>query len=567
VHRSLSRLSAPVLTLALAATLSACGSSSSSSSSSSPSGSSKSSAAAPIAPSSGNTITVLQGTAPDFLDPGQGYTTQSANADWISYTGLVTYAHANGTAGGKVIPGLATNVGKVSPNGKTYSFTMRKGLVYSDGSPVKASDFKSTIQRSIKANWGGKSFFVGNIVGAKEFDSGKAPAISGIVADDATGKIKIKLLAPYGAFLNVLAFPAAGLVPASTPVSNQSNKPPPGVGPYEIKNVVPNQSYSVMRNPNWAKDAIPGIPAGHVDVNVKIISNTQTEGQDVLNNTADIFDWADQLPPSLAPQIQSQAAGRFAKMPTVSTYYFFLNTKIKPFSNQAAREAVNLALDRRALSRLAGGNIAEDCYFLPTGIIGHPTAPCPYGDPKSAPNLAKAKAMVQQSGMAGTPITVWGQTRSPRKEYIDYYTNVLNQIGFKATEKIIADATYFTTIGNATTKAQTGFADWNQDFPNPSDFYLLMDGTAIQPQNNQNFSLVNDPHIQSELKVLNKVPTTQLASVAGRWSALDQYVAQKAYVAVFGAEKAPKFFSTRIKFGATVFHPLYGNDWTTVQVK
>lgn len=566
MHRSLSRLSAAALTLALAATISACGSSSSSSSSSS-SGSSSAAPAAKVTPSTGNTITVLQGTAPDFLDPGLGYTTQAANSDWISYTGLVTYAHANGTAGGKVIPGVATDVGKVSPDGKTYTFFLRKGLTFSNGAPVKASDFAYTIQRSIKLNWGGKSFFVGNIAGAADFDKGKATKISGITTNDTTGKVKIKLTAAYGAFLNVLAFPAAALVPSGTALKNLTNTPPPGVGPYEIKNVVPNQSYSVVRNPTWAQKPIPGIPAGHVDVNVKIVSNTQTEAQDVLSNTADVFDWGDQLPPSLIPQVQSQAAGRFAKMPTVSTFYFFLNTQIKPFSSQMAREAVNLALDRRALSRLASGNIAEDCYFLPTGMLGHPTAPCPYGDPMGAPNLAKAKAMVQQSGMAGTPITVWGETRSPRKEYVDYYTNVLNQIGFKATEKIIADATYFTTIGNATTKAQTGFADWNQDFPNPSDFYLLLDGTAIQPQNNQNFSLVTDPHVQSELKVLDKVPTTQLASVAGRWSALDQYVAQKAYVAVFGAEKAPKFFSTRIKFGSTVFHPLYGNDWTTIQVK
>ncbi len=58
---------------------------------------------------------------------------------------------------------------------------------------------------------------------------------------------------------------------------------------------------------------------------------------------------------------------------------------------------------------------------------------------------------------------------------------VLNQIGFKATEKIIADAQYFPTIGNLKTNPQTGFADWNQDFPNPIDFYLLIDAKAIQP--------------------------------------------------------------------------------------
>ena len=74
-----------------------------------------------------------------------------------------------------------------------------------------------------------------------------------------------------------------------------------------------------------------------------------------------------------------------------------------------------------------------------------------------------------------------------------YYTQFLNQIGFKATQKVIADATYFPTIGNLKLNPQTGFADWNQDFPNPIDFYLLLQGSAIQPTNNQNFGQVNDP--------------------------------------------------------------------------
>ena len=124
--------------------------------------------------------------------------------------------------------------------------------------------------------------------------------------------------------------------------------------------------------------------------------------------------------------------------------------------------------------------------------------------------MAKAKQLMQQSGMAGQPVTVWGQTRSPRKEFVAYYTDVLNKLGFKAKSKIIADAQYFPTIGNLKLNPQTGFADWNQDFPNPSDFYLLMDKNTIQPTNNQNFSQVDDPHIQSELAALNPVPADKL---------------------------------------------------------
>jgi peptide/nickel transport system substrate-binding protein len=148
-----------------------------------------------------------------------------------------------------------------------------------------------------------------------------------------------------------------------------------------------------------------------------------------------------------------------------------------------------------------------------------------------------------------------------------YYTQFLNQIGFKATQKVIADATYFTTIGNLKLNPQTGFADWNQDFPNPIDFYLLLSAQAILPTNNQNFGQVNDPHINAMVNTLGAVPTSKLKSIASQWQALDEYTAKKAYVAVFGYQTFPKFTSDRINYGATIFQPVYGWDWSSFQLK
>jgi peptide/nickel transport system substrate-binding protein len=516
----------------------------------------------------GGTATVLMGTAPDFLDPQEGYTTQAAEPDWITYTPLLTYRHASGQRGTELIPGLAQDLPKVSADGKTYTLTLRKGLVFSNGKAVKASDFTSTIERSIKLNWGGKSFFTNYIAGASAFDTGKSQTISGIQTDDSTGTITIHLTTPYGAFANVLAFPAAGLVPSGTPATNLSSNPPPGVGPYMIKDVSPNRGFTLVKNPHFASLGIPDIPKGHLDtIKVSITSNTQSEAEQVLQDQADVFDAGDTLPASLLPQIQSKAADRFSREAIPSTFYFFLNTRMAPFNNPLAREAVNYALDRRAFVRLASGFLKPECYFLPDGIAGRPTGNCPYGSRDGAPNLAKAKQLVKQAGLEGAPVTVWGETRAPRKQYVEYYTSVLNQIGFKATPKIISDSIYFPTIGNAKTAAQTGFADWIQDFPNPSDFYLLMDAKSIQPVNNQNFSNVNDPNVQRELAKLNAVPATKLDSVSGEWRTLDEYVAKKGYAAVYGSEEFPKFMSTRIDFKSAIFHPLYLNDWTSWQLK
>lgn len=546
MHRTLRASLGVSLALALIVGLAACGSS-----------------------STGNgTVTVLMGTAPDSLDPGLGATTQSYEATWIAYTGLVTYAHAEGEAGTKLIAGLAQSLPTVTNGGKTYTFTLRKGLLYSNGAPVKASDFAYAIERAIKLGWTDKSFLTENIVGAEAFEAGKASSISGIHTDDPAGTITIDLVAPYGPFLNVLAFPAAGLVPTGTPMKNLANDPPPGVGPYEIEDVVPNKSFSMVRNPYWSKEAIPGIPAGHVNVDVRIVSNNQTEAEQVLDNSADVFDYNDTIPPTLLTQVESQAKERFAKEPTVSGLYFFLNTKEAPFNNALARQAVNYALNRQALQRLDSGMLQPACFFLPVGMPGHPTnAACPYGEPNAQPNLAKAKELVRQAGLEGSPVTVWGGSRAPHKEFVDYYTSVLNEIGFKATEKIVADAQYYATVGNLSNKAQTGFLSYSQDFPNPLDFYQLLDAKSILPQENHNLSQVNDPHIQSELASLGPIPSSQLSSVVSRWQALDEYTAKQAYVAVSGYEEAPKFFSNRINFKTAIFHPVYGNDWSSLELK
>jgi len=519
----------------------------------------------------GGTVTVLFGTAPDSLDPGMAYTTQALEPDQTAYIPMTTYAHVAGVEGGKLIPGLATALPTISADGKTYTMTLRPGLVFSNGKPVKASNFTYGIERALKIPWGGSAFITANVVGAEAYASGKAKKISGITTNNSTGQITIHLIAPYGAFDNVLAFPSFAPVPEGTPFKNLPTNPPPGVGPYKITNIVPNVSYQVVRNPYWAKEAIPGIPSGSVDrVIARISSHTTANALSVLGNSADVFDFADTIPPSILAQVPSRASGRYEKVIKNSTYYFFLNTKTKPFSSELARQAVIVGMDRNAIARLGSGFFTPACHLLPPGIIGHPTTACPYGDP-TKPDLAKAKALVKQSGMAGTPVTVWGEMRTPRRQFVDYYTSFLNQIGFKATEKIIADATYFPTIGNLKLNAQTGFADWNEDFPNPIDFYgILIAGDAIQPTNNQNFSQVNDPVINAKVNALGslyKVPTSSLKSVESQWQALDEYNSKKAYTAVYGYASFPKLTSNRLDYGAAVLHGVFGWDWLTFKLK
>lgn len=113
--------------------------------------------------------------------------------------------------------------------------------------------------------------------------------------------------------------------------------------------------------------------------------------------------------------------------------------------------------------------------------------PCPYGDPNEAPDLEKAKALIKEAGAEGAPVTVFGNDEDPSKPVTEYIADAMNQIGLKATPKIVEGSVYFQTIGNQKTKAQAGFANWFQDFPHPANFMFLVNGASIQETNNQNF--------------------------------------------------------------------------------
>ncbi|HEX6228634.1 MAG TPA: ABC transporter substrate-binding protein, partial [Solirubrobacterales bacterium] len=184
-------------------------------------------------PAEGGSITIAMTSQPDFLDPALSYTQEGWSSMWLVYTPLLTYRHEEGDAGSELIPGLAEELPRVSNGGKTYELTLREGLKFSDGTPVKASDFEHTIQRVLNLESGASSFYE-VIEGASEYLSGgDAEAdISGIETNDRTGEITIRLTAPEAAFGNALAMNFAGVVPGDTPFENMTQDPPPGVGTY-----------------------------------------------------------------------------------------------------------------------------------------------------------------------------------------------------------------------------------------------------------------------------------------------------------------------------------------------
>jgi peptide/nickel transport system substrate-binding protein len=261
-------------------------------------------------------------------------------------------------------------------------------------------------------------------------------------------------------------------------------------------------------------------------------------------------------------QVRSKYADRISLQPNPpNIYYFFLNVTTPPFNKLEARQAVNYAIDSRALQRIFSGRLQPGCTFLPKDVIGHQEGSCPYGDPNGPGNIAKAKELVKKSGTAGQSVTMWTNNKDPRPAIGDYMRDLLNQIGYKAKVTTLDQQVYFDKVGTKASKAQIGFTDWFMDFPHPSDLLEpSVAGSALQSEPTFNTSFVSDPKVNKDIATLVKQDPKKVAS---QYTALDKYIVQdKAYVAPYGTEQSTSFFSTRMDSkNCNGVHPYYKNDW------
>ena len=219
-------------------------------------------------------------------------------------------------------------------------------------------------------------------------------------------------------------------MPARTPFHDLTADPPPGVGPYEITASEPGREFVLERTPNFPDLDIPDIPTGNIDrITTRIVPSVREQAQQVLDGRLDYMQ--DEPPPAMRARVRAQAQDRFIEHATASTYYFFLNQDLRPFDDPLVREAVNRAIDRRALAYLYGGSVQPGCTLLAPGVPGYDedldTKRCPYAAPGQIPDLRRARALIRQAGAEGERVTVWGSRAADSRPATELYARTLTR--------------------------------------------------------------------------------------------------------------------------------------------
>ena len=232
----------------------------------------------------------------------------------------------------------------------------------------------------------------------------------GVVGDEANSTVTINLTRPDAEFFQKLALPHAAILPADAPPRMRARSPSRAPAPYMISAYDPNKELAMERNPHfkvWSEDAQPdGYPD---EVQFDFGLTDEAEVTAVQNGEAD---WMfDPPPPDRLGEIGSKYKDQVYINTLTAWWYAPMNTRIPPFDNLKARQAVNFAIDRKALVNLFGGPVLASpvCQVLPPGFPGHVDY-CPYtkdpGTTWSAPDLEKARQLVEESGTKGQKVTI-----------------------------------------------------------------------------------------------------------------------------------------------------------------
>jgi len=435
----------------------------------------------------GGTLVVDSDSDVDYTDPQLDYLSTGWQIQYVTQVKLFNFADKNGAAGTQLQPEGAAGQPLVSKDGKTYTFKVKPGFVFSDGKPVTAANYAYAINRGLnpKMSSPAAQFMTDIVVGAQAVVDGKAATASGVIAKGNT--LTIKLLKPAPDLIARLSMAFFSAIPLNLPIDPNGVDVYASAGPYYIASRTPNRQIVIKRNPHYKGNR----PHNFDQIVFSVGNSLPTIRLNVESGKSDY-----------APVLDATAYGELAKKYGVNKSQFFVKPQLgvsylalnhdRPLfkKNVPLEKAINYAVDRHAITVQAGTLAGKRTdQILPPGMNGFKLLKLYPNNP----NFAAAKKLA--SGHTGDGKAVlYTVNRATNLNQAAIYQFDLKQIGLDLEVKPFTRAVQIHKEGTRGEPFDMTVEGWIADYPDPFDFInILLDGTKLTSENNVNVAYYNNP--------------------------------------------------------------------------
>jgi oligopeptide transport system substrate-binding protein len=463
-----------------------------------PQGSSGASAASGPA-QKGGTFRYSLDTDIDYVDPSLAYYSLSWQIEYATTALLMSYPDAPAPRGSRLVPEVAQGFPKISKDGKTYTFTLKKGFRFSNGAKVTAANYAAALNRNLNPKMASPAQpFIEDVLGASAVIDGKATKATGVkVLSPYQLQIRLTKRAPD--LLSRLAMPFFAPIPANMPINADGvGAPILGTGPYYIAKWEPKRTITLLRNRFYTGPRPHNVNRVDYDIGLPL----PTIRLNIESNATDFGP----VPPAAHAElgqkygVRKSSPGQYFVNPSAAFRYLAMNHDRPLFGgsglgNVGLKKAVNNAIDRIAMinQRGAYAGVINDQY-MPPSMRGFKNAAI-Y---PSRPNVARARSLAQGNLRGGKGVLYTCNT-GPCIPTAEIVQNNLKSIGLDLEIKTFPRAVQFTKSGTRGEPFDMSLEGWHMDYFDPYDFIFLLDGSTIRPANNSNYSYFNNPQYNRKI--------------------------------------------------------------------
>ncbi|WP_282692351.1 ABC transporter substrate-binding protein [Streptomyces sp. CC208A] len=524
-------------------------------------------------PQKGGTLTVLSNQDFTHLDPARNWVMPDMDfGTRLLYRTLVTYKAEPGAKGTELVPDLAEDLGTPSNGAKTWTFRLKPGLKYEDGTPITAQDVKYNVERSFSPDLpGGPDYAARYLAGAEGYQGpAQGKHLDSVKTPDAR-TIVFELRTPFAEFPFAATLPTFSPVPKAQDKGPQYDNRPFSSGPYKIETYSRGKQIVLARNTHWdpATDQVRKAYPDRIVVTMGL-KGGQVDDRLIASSGADAsaVPWAS-LRPESTPKVLTKpdVKARLLAESSSCTDMLQMHTGRAPFDNVKVRQAVQHALDREAVITAVGGPALNDASTatMPGSLFDGGKQPDTLKIPLTG-DVEKAKQLLKEAGKAdGFSTSIIVSTGD--KAVGEAVQQSLGRAGIKVTIETVDPSAFYDTIGDTKNRTDLVYTGWCPDYPSGSTFLpFVFDGRYIKEKGNSgNHSLFRD---DATMKRMDEIATMTDAAQANKaWQELDGQILAKAPVVPVATKRRTLLVGTNIAgaFG----HASYGGqlDYATVGLK